>query len=129
MKRKSLFVLFIILITVFFSNFIFFKKESYAASPSFESVKLIKEDKSSHDKWNWEFEVKTKNVAGVKILINIYKGSSKISSNKYSINDNYLDYSTNYVLDDKTTYSIIFTIDNINRITFNLQYLLGDGML
>jgi hypothetical protein len=115
--KKYIFYILIILIFINTLSFVFEVKKTEAAVPTIKTVNLIKSNKNTSGKWNWEFYIETTNVVnGTKMVIDIYKGSTKISSTQENINDNYLDYFTGYTLDDNSLYVIFFTIANSNPV-------------
>lgn len=90
---------------------------TFAVNPEIKSVNLIKEEQNTSGKWNWEFDIETTNVStGSKMVIDIYEGGVKVSTKQENINNNYLNYFTDYTLGDKKTYVLFFTLANSNPV-------------
>lgn len=117
MKKIFLLIFFIVALV----NSSFYLKTAESASPSIKEVSRTKEDQATNKNWNWEFEITTESIVdNEKMVVDIYKlkdgKSSRISSKQYVIKNNYLVYSTDYILEDKTEYMIFFSIANTNPI-------------
>jgi hypothetical protein len=114
---KKIFISLFIILAITTPLFLGIQKKTEAVVQKIESISLIKSDKSSSNKWNWEFNIVTSGTTDTsKMVIDIYKGRTKVFSEQKDIRSNFLDYITGYQLEDNTTYNIFFGIARSNPV-------------
>lgn len=114
---KKIFISLFIILAITTPLFFGIQKKTEAVDQKIESISLIKSDKNSANKWNWEFNIVTSGTTdSSKMVIDIFKGSTKISTEQKDINSDFLDYFTDYKLEDNTNYMLFFTIAKSNPV-------------